>query len=144
MNNENESADLTNPYRDLLELEHPTSGTHPRMSLLDRAAQFSPFAALTGHSEILREEARYTDSEVELTESELSLLDEKLSLLAECIQDRPKVTIRYFKRDPLKEGGSYETVSGILKKIDTYSQKVVFETGEAVGFRTIVDIESLF
>lgn len=123
-------------YDDIINLPHPTSKKHPRMSLHDRAAQFSPFAALTGHEEAIEETARLTDVQLELDEDTKVLLNEKLQIIRENLQkakDDPGIlvwaTITYFLPDERKSGGEYVTVSGSVKKIDEYANVVVMENG---------------
>ena len=106
-------------YEDIINLPHQTSKRHPRMSLYDRAAQFSPFAALTGHEETAKETARLTDQKLELSDDTL----EKLSCIADMIATHPDVTITYFVPDSKKTGGTYDTYSGKVKKIDEYNHK---------------------
>lgn len=94
-------------YDDMLHLPHPTSQKHPRMPISDRAAQFSPFAALTGHEAAVKETARLTDQKIELDESKKAILDAKLQMIVEQIKSQPIVTITYFVPDEKKAGGAY-------------------------------------
>lgn len=112
-------------YDDMLELPRPISGRHPRMSDMNRAAQFAPFSALTGYEDQVAESARLTDHRIELTEEKLSLLDRKLQDLQTQIDSHPRVRITYFLPDSLKEGGAYLTVFGIVKKLDFYRKTVM-------------------
>lgn len=131
---------LTEKYDDMINLSRPVSRKHPPMSLEDRAAQFAPFAALTGHGEAVKETARLTGRRVELDEYEQERLRGKLQLLCACaarwtaagvpVEERPAVTVTYFVPDLLKEGGEYMTVSGQLKKFDQYVQQIVLLTEE--------------
>lgn len=102
-----------NSYEDMLYMSHPTSKTHPRMSVEKRAAQFAPFAALTGHADAVEETARITQEKIELTEERKEQINRVLQALK--VQDR--VIAVYFLPDRLKEGGSYQTVSGLVEKI---------------------------
>lgn len=129
-------------YDDMIHMEHPTSRRHPRMSVLDRAAQFSPFAALTGHDAAIRETARLTDSRMELDECEKKALDEKLQILLEYRGDAPKLQLTYFKEDERKEGGSYQTEAGIFERIDFYERSVVLKDHVRIPLDDIVEIES--
>lgn len=104
------------PYNDILHLPHHVSTKHPTMPMSDRAAQFSPFAALTGHSDAIQETERLTGERVELSEEAKTLLDQKQQYLASL--DRPELTVTYFVADTKKEGGAYVSTNGILKKID--------------------------
>lgn len=113
-------------YDDVINLSNPTSTVHPRMSLHDRAAQFSPFAALTGYEAAIREEDRLTEKKQELSEEMRDLLNEQLRKIKENIKTEQTVTITYFVPDDKKEGGAYVSHSGIIKKIDGYERKVIF------------------
>ena len=115
-------------YADIIDHPHWQSKTHPHMSLYDRAAQFSPFAALTGYNDMINEEARIVDHKVELEEADLEQLNRELNLINEVIISGtlPTAAITYFIPDPLKSGGKYETVIGQIRKIDTARRKLVF------------------
>jgi len=132
-----------NPYADIIYLPHHTAANRPHMSLYDRAAQFSPFAALTGFDGVIAETARLTDRKVELSESEKILLDQKLTLIDDVIQDKhhPEITVVYFVPDYLKEGGEYEEYTGQVRKIDPIERTVVFlaANGRSAGKTIRVD-----
>ena len=117
-----------NPYADIIHLPHHKALNRLHMSMYDRAAQFSPFAALTGFEGVIAETGRLTDRKVELSESEKVLLDQKLTLIDDVIQDKhhPEITVVYFIPDYLKEGGEYEEFSGKVRHIDTVERTVVF------------------
>lgn len=134
-------------YDDIINLPHHVSTRHPQMSLIDRAAQFSPFAALTGHELAIRETERLTDEWVELDENRKELLDEKLQMLRESLssgkggQNLPEIMFTYFQPDEKKSGGAYLTISGKVRKIEEYGHKVILEDGTALTIEHIVDIE---
>lgn len=132
-------------YDDIIGLPHHVSEVHPQMGRIDRAAQFSPFAALTGYSEAIRETGRLTEERVELDEDMKEGLDEKLKMLKYQIEegDYPEAAITYFQPDNRKEGGSYVTVSGRVKKIDGYGQTVVMVDGRRVLIKDIVGLSDL-
>ena len=109
---------MSGQYDDIIRLLHPDSSKHPRISLYDRAAQFSPFAALTGHSAAIAETGRLTDQRIELDESEIARVDAELQHLQELLPDRPTVSITYFVPDERKSGGSYRTITSEVKRID--------------------------
>ena len=109
---------MSGQYDDIIRLPHPDSPKHPRMSLYDRAAQFSPFAALTGHSAAIAETGRLTDRRVELDEYEMARVDAELQRLQELLPGGPTASITYFVQDERKNGGSYQTVTGEVKRID--------------------------
>ena len=131
---------MTNPYRDIIHMPHHVSSTREPMSMAERAAQFSPFAALTGHDAAIRETARLTDAKIELSEDELNTLDEQYRRLAEHLDARPEVSITYFKRDERKNGGSYVTVSGIVKKTDPLFRKIYLADGIIIAMDDVFDI----
>lgn len=126
-------------YDDIINLPHHLSETHPRMTLLDRAAQFSPFAALTGHGDAIRETSRLTDPKTELAEERKALLDRRLQAI--CSAGHPEVSITYFVQDRKKDGGAVVTAEGAVKKIDSIEKMVVFYNGNRVLFDDILLIE---
>lgn len=128
-------------YDDIIDLPHHVSTTHHRMSMLERAAQFQPFRALTGYEDAVRETARLTDDRVELTEDEKVLLDGKLQRLADNLANHPLVTVVYFQPDKKKAGGEYVTTTGQLKKIDDYEGVLILAGGDRVVIEDILDIQ---
>ena len=100
-------------YADIINMPHHQSATRPHMSLYDRAAQFAPFAALTGYDDLVKEEARYAGQQMELGEASIKLLNQKLTLIAGVIEDgtKPTVSITYFEPDTMKAGGKYVTAT---------------------------------
>lgn len=133
---------MTDNYDDLLNLPHPTSKKHPRMSRLDRAAQFSPFAALTGYDDAVKETARLTDQRVELSDDELTVLDERLRLALDWEDDPPLVSVTWFQPDRRKEGGSYVTTQGRIRKVDELKRILVMEDGGKIPVDDIVELDS--
>lgn len=129
-------------YEDIINYPHHVSETHPRMSLYDRAAQFSPFAALTGHGEAIRETARLTQSRIVLSEDSRAILDEKLNLLAGWIKKglQPAVSIRYFQPDERKSGGEYVTAEGTVKKMRDYEKMIILEDGREIPMGEVMEI----
>ncbi len=118
-------------YDDIIHLPHHVSSVHPQMSLQNRAAQFSPFAALTGYEEQVNESARLTGTKQELSENMKELLDEKLQMIQKQLETETDashtlISVTYFQPDVQKEGGEYVTFSGLVKKIDPYERKVIF------------------
>ncbi len=126
-------------YDDIIGLPHHVSETRPRMSQHDRAAQFSPFAALTGHGAVLREAGRQTEEQVELDEDRKSVLDGRLQALQE--REHPEASATYFQPDARKAGGAYRTVSGPVKKVDAQGRRIFFEDGTVVPFDALYDLE---
>lgn len=129
---------MKGPYDDIIHLPHPTSIKHPRMSSLERAAQFSPFAALRGYGAAVRETARLTDPKAELTDEEKAALDRKLRLAAEC---RREVEITYFLPDGKKAGGAYVTAAGVIKKVDALQHTVVMADKTSIPMEDILEIQ---
>lgn len=128
-------------YEDMIELPYRKSTKHPHMSMIDRAAQFSPFAALTGHDAAIQETARRTEARIELDEDMKIRLDRVLQEIVEKIASNPRVTATYFKEDEKKEGGSYLTVTGQVKRLDAYRQKLVFKGGQEISIGDIMELQ---
>lgn len=131
----------TEKYNDIINLPHHQSKTHPHMPVSERAAQFSPFAALKGYDDEIEETARWTDEKSELDDSALSILNEKFNLLKEKEREHPSITVSYFQADAKKAGGSYLSLTGEVKKIDAYNRKLIMESGEMLAFENIIEIE---
>ena len=131
---------MSGKYDDIIALPHPEPRTHPRMSLHDRAAQFSPFAALTGHSAAIAETGRLTDSRITLDESEMARVDAALQRLRELLPQAPAVSITYFVPDERKAGGSYQTVTGTARRIDTANGVLLLTDRREVPIADIFDI----
>lgn len=128
-------------YDDIINLEHHVSKVHKPMSREARAAQFAPFAALTGHDEAVKETARLTESKKIIDENLKSVLDEKLMLIEKNILNGPEVTITYFVPDIKKSGGHYRTLTNRVKKIDDYNKSIVLIDGNKVSIDEIIDIK---
>ena len=131
---------MSGKYDDIIALPHPEPRTHPRMSLHGRAAQFSPFAALTGHSAAIAETGRLTDSRITLDESEMARVDAELQHLQELLPSRPTVSITYFVPDERKAGGSYQTVTGTVRRIDTVNSALLLTDQRAIPILDILDV----
>lgn len=132
---------MSGKYDDIIHLPHHVSSIHPQMLLADRAAQFSPFAALTGYEAAIRETERLTTARVELDEEAMATLDEKLRTIAEHLHQRPPVSVTYFQPDGRKEGGAYLTATSAVKKIDRYEHIVVMTDGTRIPIANILEIE---
>ena len=115
---------MNNHYEDIINLPHHISKTRPQMSMIDRAAQFSPFAALTGYDAAIQETGRLTDEKIDLGEEAKTVLDRKQHYLSDIISVQPEITVTYFLPDERKSGGSYLSVTGKLKRIDEYERKL--------------------
>ncbi len=129
-------------YNDIINLPHYRSNKRPHMSAHDRAAQFSPFAALTGHDEAIQETARLTDKKVELDEATKTMLNEKFNFIMEHIYDQPEITATYFIPDTLKDGGRYVLFTGKVKKYDYLNRILHFIDNTEIKIDDIIEIES--
>lgn len=129
-------------YDDIIDLPHHVSAARPRMSMIDRAAQFSPFQALTGYGAAIQETGRLTDQRIELTEDFRAVLDRKQQLLVENLADHPEVSVTYFVPDERKAGGAYVTVTGRVKKVDDYQRLLLLTDGTKIPLDEILDMES--
>ena len=128
-------------YEDIINLPYHVSKTRPQMSMLDRAAQFSPFAALTGYDAAIKETGRLTDEKIELDEESLNILNMKFQVLVDSLADEPEVTFTYFKPDERKAGGAYIEVTGKVKKVDDFERVIVMQNGTKMPMDDILNIE---
>lgn len=135
------SSDKISNYEDIIDLPHHVSTKRQRMSIIDRAAQFSPFAALVGYDTAVKETARLTEDWTELDENSKTILNEKLQMVLEHAEKSPEIIITYFVKDEKKNGGAYVTTSGILKKVDTYEKMLVMRDGTRIPLSDIFEIE---
>ena len=127
-------------YDDIINLPHHQSATRPHMSNYDRAAQFAPFAALTGYDDAVKETARLTDKKVELDEYSKDALNERLNMIQYAIDEQPEVSITYFLFDKKKSGGAYVTATDRVKKIDEYENIVLLQDGTKIPIDDIAEI----
>ena len=127
-------------YDNIINLPHHESKKHPRLSTEQRAAQFAPFAALTGYGDAISETSRLTEDRIELDNEEKRKIDTKLQELKNNILKKPKVTITFFIPDIKKSGGEYKTVNGNLKNIDEYNQVLILEDKTKIPIREIIEI----
>ena len=132
---------MTETYDDIIHLPHHVSKRHPQMSLYNRAAQFAPFAALTGYEEAIIETARLTAPKVDMMEDNQQLLDRKLALLSHSLREQPTVSIAYFQPDKKKSGGQYLTVTGVIKSIRDSERVILMADGKSVSIDTIINID---
>ena len=128
-------------YDDIINLPNPTPACKPRMSALDRAAQFAPFAALTGYEAVVAEAARLTDDRLELSEDMKIILNDKMQMIVDNLDKEPFVTVRYFVPDKRKAGGAYVEVSGIVKEIDEYERCIVMTDGIKIPIEQVRAID---
>ena len=133
---------MKDQYDDIINLPHHVSKTRPQMSMLDRAAQLSPFAALTGYDAAIKETGRLTDEKVNLSEEEKEALDRKQQILLEKLADHPALTVIFFVPDEKKSGGAYVTKRGKLKKIDEFERLMQLADGTKIPLDDVAEIES--
>ena len=132
--------DDNHKYDDIIDMPHHVSSTHPHMSDMDRAAQFSPFAALTGYDDAVKETARLTEQRIELDEYEKEKIDSQLQYIKSTLQESQEIVITHFEKDALKDGGSYVMSDGHVKKIDEYENLIIMDDGEKINIYDIVKI----
>ena len=133
---------MKNDYDDIINLPHHVSSTRPQMSMIDRAAQFSPFAALTGYDAAIKETGRLTDEKIELDEEALSNLNMKFQILFEKLDEQPDIAITYFKPDETKSGGAYLTTTDKIKKVDEYERIITTANGTKIPMDDVTNLES--
>ena len=133
---------MADNYNDIINNPHHTSKTRKRMSQSNRAAQFAPFAALTGYDAAIGEASRITETKIELDDKTKKILNMKLSFLKNHIKDRPYVTITYFVPDPKKDGGAYVDYSGNIRVIDEIKHSIIFTDRTTISIDVIYDIQS--
>lgn len=132
---------MKNPYEDIINLPKHRSSKHPQMPIYNRAAQFSPFAALVGHDAAIIEAARLTEKRPDLDEYIRADIDRRLAIIEEHIDEKAEVAIVYFKEDDLKDGGNYMKTSGPVKKIDKYERLVFMEDKIEIPIKDIIEID---
>ena len=128
-------------YEDIINLPHHVSKTRPQMPMSDRAAQFAPFAALTGYDAAIKETGRLTDDKIELDEEALTALDMKYQLLVDALDDAPEVTITYFQPDERKAGGRYVSATGAVKKVDDFERRITMRDGTRIPMDDVLSID---
>lgn len=129
-------------YEDIVNMPHHVSPIRTQMDISNRAAQFSPFAALSGYDDAVGETARITQDRADLSDEAVADINESLLILMEHASEHPEVTICYFKPDEKKSGGAFMTVDGRLKKLDAYSHEIFLEDGTSIPFENILHIEA--
>ena len=132
---------MNRKYNEIMGLPHHVSKTRPQMPMSDRAAQFAPFAALTGYDAAIKETGRLTDERIELDVEALSALDMKYQFLMEALDKAPKVTITYFHPDERKAGGKYVSAVGAVKKIDDFERRITMQDGAKIPMDDVLSIE---
>ena len=128
-------------YKDIINLPHKQSSKRPHMSLLDRAAQFPPFAALVGYDDAIKETGRLTDERIEMSEENLAGLNSRYQILVDYLGEEPEVTITYFVPDIYKTGGAYVEKTGVVKKLDTYERLITMVDGTKIWMDDVLTLE---
>ena len=131
---------MSSKYDEIMGLPHHVSKTRSQMPMSDRAAQFVPFAALTGYDDAVKETGRLTDDKIELEENSLNELNAKIQILRENLADVPEITFTYFKPDERKAGGAYLTMTGTVKKLDDYERLIVLQNGTKLPMDDVLEI----
>lgn len=134
---------VQHPYADILDMPRPLPGKHAPMSRMMRAAQYAPFAALTGYDDEVSEAARLTDRKTELAENEKQIMDRTIQTLMQKEREQPKLRVTYFVPDDKKEGGSYRTVEGTWKKLEPYARVLVLSDGKKIPLDDILALEEI-
>ena len=132
---------MNGKYDEIMGLPHHISKARPQMPMSDRAAQFAPFAALTGYDAAIKETGRLTDERIELDVEALSALDMKYQLLMEALDEAPEVTITYFQPDERKAGGKYLTATGAVKKVDDFERRITMQDGTKIPMDDVLSID---
>ena len=130
-----------NQYEDIINLPHHVSPTRPQMPMSDRAAQFAPFAALTGYDAAIKETGRLTDEKIVLDEEALTALDMKYQFLMDALDDAPEVTITYFQPDERKAGGKYVSAVGVVRKVDDFERRITMQDGAKIQMDDVLSID---
>lgn len=128
-------------YDEIINLPHHVSKTRPQMPMSDRAAQFAPFAALTGYDSAIKETGRLTDEKIELDEETLTVLDRKYQLLMDALDEAPEIEITYFKPDERKAGGKYVSATGTVKKVDDFERLITMQDGLKIPMDDVLSID---
>lgn len=129
-------------YEDIINLPHHISKTHPQMPMSDRAAQFSPFAALTGYDEAINEAGRLTCNKILLSEDAKEDLDRKMQQILSCLSSSPVVSVIYYEPDPFKEGGCYKTITGQIKCVSDIERNLIMSDGTIIPLDNVFDLNS--
>ena len=132
---------MNNRYDEIINLPHHVSKTRPQMPMSDRAAQFAPFAALTGYDSAIKETGRLTDEKIDLDEEALTDLNMRYQLLVDALDEEPEVEITYFKPDERKSGGEYVTVTGTVKKVDDFERLITMQNGTKIPMDDVLAVD---
>ena len=131
---------MNNRYNEIINLPHHVSKTRPQMPMSDRAAQFAPFAALTGYDSAIKETGRLTNERIELDEDALTALNVKYQFLMDALDEEPEIKITYFKPDERKAGGEYVSAIGAVKKVDDFERLITMQDGTRIPMDDVYDM----
>lgn len=129
-----------NNYKDIINLTRPQS-KHPHLGIDSRAAQFAPFAALTGYDSAVKETARLTKRKIELNDELKEIINNKLNYIEKNIREKNIISVTYFVKDEKKDGGRYESYSGIVKRINNVEEYIKFEDNKIINFNDILSLD---
>ena len=132
---------MNGKYDKIMGLPHHVSKTRPQMPMSDRAAQFAPFAALTGYDSAIKETGRLTDERIELDEGALTALNMRYQLLMDALDEEPEVEITYFKPDERKAGGKYVSAVGVVRKVDDFERRITMQDGAKIPMDDVLSID---
>lgn len=130
-------------YTDIINLPHHVSAARPRMSMIDRAAQFSPFAALTGYDAAIKETGRLTEQRIDLSEEERSILDRKQRILMDNIAAQPEISVTYFVPDARKDGGAYVTIAGRVRRVDAVARLLILVDRTEIPLDDVISLDGV-
>lgn len=131
---------MNNKYDDIMNLPHHTSTRHPRMSIEARSAQFAPFSALTGYGDAIKETARLTEERIEIDDGLREILNNKLQIIEKNLSINPKITFTYYVPDDKKTGGTYQSVTSMVKKIDSINEVIITKDNRKIPMKEMIDI----
>ena len=131
---------MNGKYDEIMGLPHHVSKTRPQMPMSDRAAQFAPFAALTGYDSAIKETGRLTNERIELDEDALTALNVKYQFLMDALDEEPEIKITYFKPDERKAGGEYVSAIGVVKKVDDFERLITMQDGTRIPMDDVCDV----
>lgn len=131
---------MNGKYDEIMGLPHHVSKTRPQMPMSDRAAQFAPFAALTGYDSAIKETGRLTKERIELDEDALTALNVKYQFLMDALDEEPEIKITYFKPDERKAGGEYVSAIGAVKKVDDFERLITMQDGTRIPMDDVYDM----
>lgn len=131
---------MNEKYDEIMRLPHHVSKTRPQMPMSERAAQFAPFAALTGYDSAIKETGRLTNERIELDEDALTALNVKYQFLMDALDEEPEIKITYFKPDERKAGGEYVSAIGAVKKVDDFERLITMQDGTRIPMDDVYDM----